>query len=138
MTSYYARVTTERGELVHLAEVATRNRSFSLEGLKTLCGHAVAHSSEGVSDPADCPACLTREKTQPRARRSEEAPSFARSARSKGTQPRSGALYVELSSEDRTALEQLVADMGARSGRPMTRAEVVRALIRAAAGTLEG
>ena len=69
---YYARVTIMAGKLVHLAAVETRNRPFMTMGLKTLCGQRVADSIEGSSDPADCRACLRREKDKPLERRSIE------------------------------------------------------------------
>jgi hypothetical protein len=42
-------------------------------------------------------------------------------------------LYVELSPEDRTAVERLAAASGAAEGRPVSISAVVRALIREAA-----
>lgn len=69
---YYARVTTKTGEVCHLAEVPTRNRPLSLEGLKTLCGHPVVSSMEGCSDKCDCLMCLKLEQANPHPRRSEE------------------------------------------------------------------
>jgi hypothetical protein len=73
---YYARVTTKTGEVVHLAEVPTRNRPFSLDGLKTLCGYPVERSCEGTSDACDCLVCQKREKERPLERRSVEDPSL--------------------------------------------------------------
>ncbi len=69
---YYARVTTATGEVVHLAKVEFRNRPFSLEGLKTLCGFDVSQSMEGCSDACDCLTCRAREQEHPFPRRSEE------------------------------------------------------------------
>ena len=142
MTYYYARVTAERNERVHLAEVPTRNRSFLLEGLQTLCKRVVTHSFEGVEDAADCPTCLAREKARPRPRRSVEGPrprmkSSVRKRVGTRDHARSGAFYLEMSLEDRSTLERLVVHTAVRYGRPITRAEVVRDLIRAAASVLE-
>jgi hypothetical protein len=43
-------------------------------------------------------------------------------------------LYVELTAEDRDLLDRLTARTGAAAGRPVSRSDVVRQLVRDAAG----
>lgn len=74
MPRYYARVATKSGEVVHLAEVSVKRRPFSVDDLKTLCGHLVEVSMDGMGDACDCLACLKIEKLRPLPRSSQEDP----------------------------------------------------------------